>query len=260
MRLLDLSPNQGTYHPETVSLQQILSFDGSPWTSDPHADVLLLGDSFTNVFSLDQMGWGTSAGLAEQLSFALKRPVDRIAMNDNGAYASREQLAIELARDRNRLANKAVVIFQFADRELAHGDWKVVDLNGAAPADPILFLRPQPGQRLEVRGTISEIGTVPRPRSVPYPDHIVGVHITDIRVNQSQTSVDSSDALVYLWSMQDNELTPVANLQSGDPVHLHLEPWSKVSDELDGINRGEIVTPSVRFAEPWWGQLVENNP
>jgi alginate O-acetyltransferase complex protein AlgJ len=35
-----------------------------PLGAEPTADVLLLGDSFTNVFSLERMGWGEAAGLA----------------------------------------------------------------------------------------------------------------------------------------------------------------------------------------------------
>ena len=58
--------------------------------------------------------------------------------------------------------------------------------------------------------------------------------------------------------MQDDELTPVADLRAGDPIHLRLEPWADVANDLDGINRGEVGNLSVRFAEPWWGQLVED--
>ena len=79
-------------------MRRILTADGRPWRPDPTADVLLLGDSFTNIFSLEAMGWGTAAGLAEQLSFVLGRPVDRLVQNANGAFATREALARELAR------------------------------------------------------------------------------------------------------------------------------------------------------------------
>ena len=86
--------------------------------------MLLLGDSFTNVFALESMGWGTSAGLAEQLSYALARPVDRLVQNDDAAFATRAMLAGDPAR----LTGKRVVIYQFAARELAFGDWRVLPL------------------------------------------------------------------------------------------------------------------------------------
>ena len=258
LRLLDLPAAQAAYPAETVTLRQIASSDGEAWRGDRDADVLLLGDSFANVFSLAEMGWGTAAGLAEQLSFALQRPVDRIARNDSGAHASREALATELGRGRDRLEGKRLVIFQFANRELGQGDWRVVDLTFAVPPDLASFVTPRPGLQLEVRGVVAEIGPVPRPRSVPYRDHIVGVHLTQVAAETAGPPVDGTEALVYLWSMRDDALTPVTDLRAGDPIHLRLESWADVADDLDGINRGEVGNLSVRFAEPWWGQLVED--
>jgi hypothetical protein len=98
--------------------------DGSPWRSARDADVLVLGDSFSNIYALESMGWGTSAGFVEQLSFALRRPVDRLVQNDEGAFATRAMLQ----RDPSRLDGKRVVVYQFAVRELAFGDWKVLPL------------------------------------------------------------------------------------------------------------------------------------
>ena len=49
---------------------------GAPFEPSDKGQVLLLGDSFTNVFSLEPMGWGTSAGLGAQLARALDRDVD----------------------------------------------------------------------------------------------------------------------------------------------------------------------------------------
>jgi alginate O-acetyltransferase complex protein AlgJ len=123
-RMLDLAPGSTLFPPEAVWLRRVLRADGSPWRSSREADVLLLGDSFSNIYSLESMGWGTSAGLAEQLSHALGRPLDRIVQNDEGSFATRALLA----RDPGRLARTRVVVYQFAARELAFGDWSVIGL------------------------------------------------------------------------------------------------------------------------------------
>jgi alginate O-acetyltransferase complex protein AlgJ len=123
-RMLDLPADSALFPPERVWLRRVLRDDGSSWRSSRDADVLVLGDSFTNIYSLESMGWGTSAGLVEQLSDALGRPLDRIVQNDEGAWATRARLAEEPAR----LAGKRLVVYQFAARELAFGDWKVVPL------------------------------------------------------------------------------------------------------------------------------------
>lgn len=126
--MLDLPPGQSLYPRERVRIRRVLDPEGVPWRASRSADVLLLGDSFSNIYSLRSLGWGDAAGLAEQLSFALERPVDRIVQNDNGAYATRELLARDMSGSRDRLVGKRVVIHQFAARELALGDWRIVDL------------------------------------------------------------------------------------------------------------------------------------
>lgn len=123
-RMLDLPEGSRLYPAESVWIRRILRGDGSPWRSSRDAEVLLLGDSFANIYALESMGWGTSAGLVEQLSYALGRPVDRLVQNDEAAFATRAMLA----RDPSRLEGKRVVIYQFATRELSFGDWRVLPL------------------------------------------------------------------------------------------------------------------------------------
>jgi alginate O-acetyltransferase complex protein AlgJ len=123
-RMLDLPAPSMLYPAETVWLRRILHADGSFWRPSRVSDVLLLGDSFTNIYSLESMGWGTSAGFAEQLSYALGRSIDRLVQNDEGAFATRAMLQ----RDPGRLDGKRVVVYEFAARELAFGDWKLLPL------------------------------------------------------------------------------------------------------------------------------------
>ena len=253
--LLDLPAGWSPYPVETVEVRRILTADGRPWRPDPTADVLLLGDSFANIFSLEAMGWGTAAGLAEQLSFALGRPVDRLVQNANGAFASREALARELARGRDRLAGKRVVVYQFATRELTHGDWRLVDLDTRRAVPASTVLTPEPGQVLTVQGRVRQLTRAPRPGTVPYRDHIISVDLVEI--DTGSAVVSDSEALVYLSSMEDNVWTAAASLVVGQTITLTLRPWAEVAPELDGITRTELIEGNVVFAEPWWGELRE---
>ena len=115
--------------PQRVRIHPVrTSGGGQRWRPDRRADVLLLGDSFSNIYSLGGMGWGEGAGFAEQLSFALQRPLDRIVINAGGSYTTRQRLRAELLQGKDRLAGKRVVIYQFAMRDLLIGDWKQLDL------------------------------------------------------------------------------------------------------------------------------------
>ena len=131
--MLKLPDDQTWFLPQKVTVHQVQDAAGDAWEPDADGDVLLLGDSFTNVFSKDAMGWGESAGLAPHLALALGRGVDVIAQNDSGAFATRQRLADALRGDGDRLSGKRVVVWEFASRELAVGDWKPIDWAAAGP-------------------------------------------------------------------------------------------------------------------------------
>ncbi len=126
--MLKLPESARLYPAQRVRVQRVLQADRQAWEARADADILLLGDSFTNVYSQPDLGWGEGAGLAEQLSFELQRPVDRIAINAGGAWSARDRLAAELRRGNDRLAGKRVVVYQFAARELTSGDWRQIEL------------------------------------------------------------------------------------------------------------------------------------
>ena len=262
--LLGLPPGWSPSATDTVTTRQVTAPDGEVWQPSRRAEVLLLGDSFSNIYSVESMGWGRGAGLAEHLSLALARPIDRVAQNDNGAFATRDALARDLTRNPDRLAATRVVVYQFAARELSQGDWRLVDLetssrspSGTVSPDQGLaatVLSPTPGRALTVRGRIGQRAPTPRPGTVPYRDHIIAVELVDI--TGDNPTLEESMALVYLSSMEDNVWTPAATLAAGAVVTLFLRPWDEVAQEREGITRGELVEGDVIFARPWWGELV----
>lgn len=128
--MLALPDGQTLYAPESAIIHEVHETrDGQDklFESSDTAPVLLMGDSFTNVFSLEPMGWGEGAGLGAQLARALGRDVDVLSQNDSGAFATRQLLWNALSGGEDRLAGKRVVIWEFASRELAVGDWKPLD-------------------------------------------------------------------------------------------------------------------------------------
>lgn len=148
--LLRLPISRPLFPRETVLLHEVLDPTGEPWRPDPAADVLVLGDSFTNIYSQPELAWGEHAGFAEQLSYVLGRPLDKIAVNAGGPAASRERLAAGRAAGEDRLAGKRLVVYQFSSRELAAGDWRLVPLDpGRRSAGPPL---PRPEAGVPARG------------------------------------------------------------------------------------------------------------
>jgi len=167
--MLKLEPGQAGLSLQQVALDQVTARGGGAWHSSSRSDVLLLGDSFTNIYSRAALGWGRGAGLAEQLSCELQRAVDVIAINAGGASSTRQALRDEMRRGHDRLAGKKLVVWQFAMRDLAQGDWKLLDLPAstasatATPSRPIVrtlpsvALRPyDPAVASRFRGELSK--------------------------------------------------------------------------------------------------------
>jgi alginate O-acetyltransferase complex protein AlgJ len=253
-RMLMLPPSQNIYRPEKATIHEVLA-GNAMWRPSKEADILLLGDSFSNIFSLDALGWGESAGFAEHLSRALGgRPLDTILRNSDASFATREILSRELARGRDRLAGKKLVVWEFATRELAFGDWKMIEMKLGQPV-PARFFVPKTGKEVVVNGTVDAISTVPRPGTVPYADHILALHLTDLALEDGPAN-EALESLVYLESMRDNVQTAAARLRPGDRITLRLRAWTDVSDRYDKINRSEIDDPAIQLEEPAWGDLL----
>jgi len=101
---------------------------------------------------------------------------------------------------------------------------------------------------------------VPRPGTVPYKDHIEALHLVDIVAADSRgegAAESHAQAVVYLWSMRDNEWTSAARLRPGDRVKLSLRPWPDVSAQYEKFNRTELEDPALQLEEPVWGEDIE---
>jgi hypothetical protein len=250
--MLQLPAKQRLYERQTVRLSQVLNAHNELWRPTPTSEVLVLGDSFSNIYSLPGMGWGEGAGFVEQLSFHLQQPVDCILRNDAAAYATRQILSRELAKGKDRLAGKKLVLWQFAMRELAFGDWKLLNMQLGQPK-PRQFVVPRSGEPLMVTGVIDAISSAPKPGSVPYKDHIIAVHLTDLEQGRGRVG---GEAVAYLWSMRDNSWTAAARYRPGQKITLKLRPWSEVAEKLERINRSELSDESLQLEEPCWGEVV----
>ena len=246
--MLKLSATSRLYAKETVTIRPITHESGTPWSQDERADILVLGDSFFNIFSLAEMGWGASAGFVEQLSYTLGRPLDAILRNDAGAFATRELLGQELARGRDRLDAKKLVIWEFAVRELATGNWDFVPMK--VPARPPRdFLALASGERDIVQAVIKSFGSIPRPGTTPYKDFLTAFHIGEIGGDPAK------EAVVYLQTMKDQELTSAARLRPGDAVSLELTSWTDAEPRYGAINRSELNDQNLLLEEPNFAEL-----
>ncbi len=234
---------------QEVEILQVLQNGTELWMADPEAEILFLGDSFANIYSHPAMGWGESAGLVELFSYYADRPVDRIIQNDNGAFATRQALAQELGRGRNRLAGKKLLIWEFAVRELVTGNWKPVALRLGQARDSTFF-SPEAGSSAIVQGKIQKVSSRPLPGESPYADHLISLHLVDVEVEGLAGREYS--ALVYAYSMIDFEPTGISTYRPGQELRLRLGNWYDVQASYGSINRSELEDYELLFEDPCW--------
>lgn len=242
--MLRLPDGQRHYQPESVTIQHVQR-GGKPWRPAPGAPVLLLGDSFTNIFSAQELHWGEGAGLAEQLAYHLCQEVDCIARNDDGAHATRLLLAQELAQGRDRLAGVRVVVWEFACRELAGGDWRPITLPAVAPPRAVAT------GTVEITGTVAAASEPPRTDS-DYPDFVMTLHLTGIHGDSPGLP---KDAVVRVLAMRQRQVLPIAAAGPGSSVRLRLRPWAEASADYGRLSGSALHDVELMLRpEQWFGE------
>lgn len=235
---------------EQIKTETVLDAAGLFHCRQKQAEILLMGDSFTNIYSVANMGWGRAAGLAEHLSLLLQCPIDAISRNDGGSYATRQMLRDDMAKGNDRLAGKKVVIWQFAMRELTTGNWEAIDFELGQISDNPQYLTIEEGTVLAAEATVADMATIPHPSTVTYEDHVVAVHLTDIEGQPGK------EALVYMLAMEKRKLLPAANIRPGDRIALTMENWGSHEAVEGAFNRSELESDITFMAEPVWATLT----
>ncbi|HEX3879123.1 MAG TPA: hypothetical protein VHW24_19200 [Bryobacteraceae bacterium] len=262
VRMLKLKPDQSIFAPQTATIHQVVdAASGQPWKPDHLADLLLMGDSFVNIYSQPSLGWGRAAGFAEHLSYALDRPLDVIALDGGGSSSTR----VELARRDNieRLAAKRIVIFEFAERDLLGQDWlpaplPIADLMAAvrnrpeatipkltAPAAESAVGRTVPhkpgytarNEELIVTARIVKTSQVPAPETAPYDDCLTYLKLSIERIESGH--YDKREIIVVFVAMRDHVLLPPARFAVGDRLRMKLIPMRRAGDEIQSMQRAD---------------------
>lgn len=247
--MLKLPADRVIFAPEVVDVRPVV-----PPAGNPPADVLVLGDSFANIYSSELMNWGRDAGFAQALSMHLQRPVDAIIRNDSGASATRRELAKTLLKGNDVLAGKAVVVWMFAARELALGDWELIPLNRpetmAAPSDNVAV------EATVAHGTVCAVSGRPQAGAV-YKNFIFKMYVKDL-VDAAGKPVGDGEGVVHVFGMRDHTILPIASAVPGDRVAFELRDWASVEAEYGTMKTGELEDIMLEIDKTlYWGVPVK---
>ena len=249
-KMLKLPNNQKLFPQERVTRHVVQTRSGRPWQSMQESEILFLGDSFSNIYSLAGMEWGDSAGFVEHLSAELARPIDKIVINAGGADATRQALVQELNRGHDRLVGKRVLIYQFATRELFSGKWKQLTIPELKTDIQLQTTPTDQGGDVTIKATIKAKTAPPLPGTVPYTECIIALHLENVEVSRL-----SEELVVFLWGMRGNQWTDAATFEVGQKVNLRLQPWNSVEADYGSYNRKELEDEDTWLLDVYWGEI-----
>lgn len=246
-KMLKLPENQNLFQPERITSNIIMDHSGELWQPDRNAEILFLGDSFSNIYSFAGMGWGESAGFAEHLSAELSRPVDTIIINDGGAFATRQKLI----QKPERLNGKRVLIYQFAARELYSGDWKILSIPESQSTLTNDIVSPEQSTKgITITASVIDKTEPPTPGSVPYSECIIAFHLGNIKTPDLPEEI-----VVFMWGMRDNKWTDATKIRVGKNIKLHLQTWDSVEADYGSYNRIELENEETWVLDIYWGEM-----
>ena len=246
-KMLRLSENQNVIQPERITSHIIRDNFGELWQSDRTAEILFLGDSFSNIYSFAGMEWGESSGFVEHLSAELSRPIDTIVINDGGAFATRQKLI----QEPERLNGKRVLIYQFAARELYSGDWKILSIPKGQSTSTDKSESPlEQTKGFTIIASVLDKTEPPTPGSVPYSECIIAFHLGNIK------NPDLPDEIVvFMWGMHNNKWTDATKIMVGRNIKLHLQTWDSVEADYGSYNRIELENEETWLLDIYWGEI-----
>jgi alginate O-acetyltransferase complex protein AlgJ len=237
--MLGLPADQSLFLPQVVRILRTIDPKTGASAVAPSADVVLLGDSFSNIYTAKEMGWGEGAGFGPTLARYLQRPVDAIVINGKGASGTRA----ELARRPEGLSGKRVIIWEFAVRELVDASWDVIPVPAApatsTPTTPTTTTTTRPGAKspFVIEGTIEVTSKVPEPNAAPYPDCLTYLVMRVDKVVEGQ--YDQDRVLAVFWAMKKNVWLPPARYQRGQRLRVKLIPINQADESVKSGQRAD---------------------
>jgi hypothetical protein len=108
-----------------------------------------------------------------------------------------------------------------------------------------------PAPTVIMQGRVKNSTKPPRPRSVPYKDAVIAVHLIGVKATKGKAP---KEIIVLMWGMSNNRWTPAASYRPGQSVTLRLIPWEKVERKYGRYNRFELEDESTYDLKMYWAQ------
>ena len=202
-------------------------------TRDRNSEIILLGDSFTNIYSSNEgLGWGNNAGLPEHIASNVGTPIDVISINGGGATEVRKKLAQRRGSSED-MKNKKVVIWAITCRDLFLSQEQCIDRNISwenVSFDKRPLEKKPTNNKITIRAKLIEKPKIPDPNQTTYKDLLYGADYEIIETISGQIPEEGKKIAVVNWAFKNRVLLPSANYEIGSVRNLQLMPFEEMKD------------------------------
>ena len=202
-------------------------------TRDRNSEIILLGDSFTNIYSSNQgLGWGNNAGLPEHIASNVGTPIDVISINGGGATEVRKKLAQRRGSSED-MKNKKVVIWAITCRDLFLSQEQCIDRNISwenVSFDKRPLEKKPTNNKITIRAKLIEKPKIPDPNQTTYKDLLYGADYEIIETISGQVPEEGKKIAVVNWAFKNRVLLPSAHYEIGSVRNLQLMPFEEIKD------------------------------
>lgn len=202
-------------------------------TRDRNSEIILLGDSFTNIYSSNEgLGWGNNAGLPEHIASNVGTPIDVISINGGGATEVRKKLAQRRGCSED-MKNKKVVIWAITCRDLFLSQEQCIDRNISwenVSFDKRPLEKKPTNNKIIIRAKLIEKPKIPDPNQTTYKDLLYVADYEIIETISGQIPEEGKKIAVVNWAFKNRVLLPSANYEIGSVRNLQLMPFEEMKD------------------------------
>ena len=213
-------------------------------TRDRNSEVILLGDSFTNIYSSNQgLDWGVNAGLPEHIALNIGTPIDVISINGGGATEVRKKLAQRRGSSKD-MKNKKVIVWALTSRDLYLSKQQGIDRN--ISWEDVTFDQRQPdnktlNNKITVRAKLIAKPKLPNPNQTTYKDLLYGADYEIIETLSGKFQGNSKVVAIVNWAFKNRKLLPSADYEIGSVRNLQIVPFEEMKDlqTLEQVYEGD---------------------
>lgn len=274
VEMLDLTESAHVFGPEKQSLKVINNrSNGLRVDKNPQSPIVLLGDSFVNIYDDPKRGFNDptwkakderdrepliGAGFAQHLAAELQTPLDAYTANGGGATAVRKEFA---DRADNQVRAKKLVVWVLASRDLLLSEtpgliagvhWRDVKFSkriSKTPTHPVNIGVPE----IIIEAVLKERMPLGNPKTTPYEEAVFSAIFTVSKKVKGNLNIEGNEVPTYLWGFRNRKVLASGRIEAGKKYRLTMVPW----DSKTKIHSVQKIDDLFVLSDWWFVEKVE---